>query len=233
MIRSNDQSIYDSYARAVWDSPEKFQRLLASQVIPRMKFFDTVVPDWSGLEVLDLGCGPGFMSEALAKRGANVIGIDPCAAALEAATGHALTQGLAIKYLEGAGESIPLDPASVDCVVCVDVLEHVESVSKVIAECRRVLRPGGYFLFDTINRNGLASFMVVTMMEDVFRTLPRGSHDPSKFIRPDELSSQLRRSGFEDVGNFTGMGIVRIQRNLDFKLGLIRSTKVMYIGYAR
>ncbi len=232
-MKRNDQAIYETYARGMWDSPAKFQRLLASQVLPRMQYFDTVAPDWNGLTVLDLGCGAGFMSETLAGRGAHVIGVDPCAAGLQVAREHAQAQGLSIEYRQGVGEAIPLESASVDRIVCVDVLEHVENVPDVISECRRVLRPGGLFLFDTLNRTRLAAFMVVTMMENVFRILPRGSHDPSKFIPPEELTARLRQAGFEEVGDFTGMGIVRIHKNLDFELGLTRSTNVMYIGYAR
>lgn len=144
-MKRNDQSIYQDYAQSWWDGSQKFQRTLANQVPPRLAFFDRVAPNWKGMEVLDLGCGGGFMSEALAQRGAHVTGIDPSVASLEAARKHAQSQGLEIVYRKGVGESIPLDTRSVDRVVCVDVLEHVQDVEKVLVEIYRVLRPHGIF----------------------------------------------------------------------------------------
>ena len=93
-----------------------------------MRHFSTLVADWHGKTVLDLGCGGGFMAEALARAGARVVGVDPSAPAVEAAQEHARNEGLRIDYRVGSGERIPIEDASADCVVCVDVLEHVESV---------------------------------------------------------------------------------------------------------
>jgi len=217
----------------MWNGAHRFQRMLADQVRPRLEYFDRVTTDWRGIATLDLGCGGGFMSEALARRGACVIGVDPSRAVLVAAREHAQSQGLEITYREGVGEAIPLPDTSVERVVCVDVLEHVQDVEKVIAEIRRVLRPGGLFLFDTINRNLLARFMVVTLTEDVLRMIPRGAHDPAKFIRPEELKNILARSGFTRIGKFSGMGIVGLGQHLDPRFGLTSSTRVMYLGYAQ
>jgi 2-polyprenyl-6-hydroxyphenyl methylase/3-demethylubiquinone-9 3-methyltransferase len=172
------------------------------------------------------------MSEALARRGAQVIGIDPSTDILTVARAHATSQGLNIIYREGVGEAIPLPNDSVDRVVCMDVLEHVQDVGKVIAEVRRVLRPGGIFFFDTINRNWLSRFMVVTLVEDVLRIIPRGAHDPAKFIRPEELKKYLDENVFTCSDDFMGMGFVRLNRHLDFEFGLTNSVQVMYIGHA-
>ncbi len=232
-MQRNDQTLYSTYARSIWKEPRRFQRMLADQVRPRLEYFDRVTKGWQGIVTLDLGCGGGFMSEALARRGAQVIGVDPSRAALDAAQAHAEAQGLVITYREGVGEAIPLPDTSVDRVVCVDVLEHVQDVGKVIAEIRRVLRPDGLFMFDTINRNLLARFMVVTITEDVFRMIPRGAHDPAKFIRPEELTILLTQNGFTQIGEFSGMGIIGLDRHLDPTFGLTGSTRVMYLGYAR
>jgi 2-polyprenyl-6-hydroxyphenyl methylase/3-demethylubiquinone-9 3-methyltransferase len=82
-MKRNDQSLYQDYAKSMWKGTHRFQRLLAKQVYPRLEYFDRIMPDWKGLNILDLGCGGGFMSEALTKRGANVIGIDPSPEMLE------------------------------------------------------------------------------------------------------------------------------------------------------
>ena len=126
------------------------------------------------LAVLDLGCAGGFMAEALATRGATVTGIDPAAQAINAARAHAAEAGLEIQYDVGVGEELPYDDAAFDVVVCVDVLEHVEDLTKVLAEVARVLKPGGLFLFDTINRNRLSRFVTITVAEDILRLLPQG-----------------------------------------------------------
>jgi 2-polyprenyl-6-hydroxyphenyl methylase/3-demethylubiquinone-9 3-methyltransferase len=231
-MQRNDQKIYQKYAQSIWKGTNKFERLLASQVHPRLEYFDRVTADWNGVATLDLGCGCGFMSEALARRGAQIIGIDPSANLLEVACVHAKSQGLKITYREGVGEAIPLPTNSVDRVVCVDVLEHVQDVGKVIAEVRRVLRPCGIFFFDTMNRNWLSRFMVVTLVEDVLRIIPRGAHDPAKFIRPEELKKYLEENGFTCTEDLVGMGIIRFNRHLDFEFGLTNSTQVMYIGHA-
>jgi len=202
-------------------------------VRPRLQYFERLAPGWQGLDVLDLGCGGGYMSEALARRGANVVGVDPSGASLQAARLHAAQAGLAIDYRQGVGEAIPAADRSVDRLVCVDVLEHVQDVQKVLAEVRRLLRPGGIFLFDTVNRNLLSSFLVVTMAEDLLRIIPRGTHDPQKFIKPVELQRRLEMLGFTvDRSKFRGMGPVGINRRGDLTFGLLPVTWLVYLGFA-
>ncbi len=214
-----------------WDGSQRFQRLLANQVHPRLTYFDRVDPCWAGLDVLDLGCACGFMAEALACLGARIIGVDPNVASLESARAHARCRNLDIDYRRGVGEAIPLAENSVDRVVCVDVLEHVESLKRVLSEVRRVLRPGGLFFFDTINRTPLARLLTVTIAE-ALSIIPRGSHEPRKFIRPEELRQLLGQVGFEHIGKFAGMSFTRLNRRLDFEFGIVASTRIMYLGYA-
>ena len=228
----NDLSIYGTYASHWWDGSQRFLRLLHNLVPARLAHFDEVVGTWQGQTVLDLGCGGGFMSEALVKRGATVIGIDPSEAAVAAAKAHANKEGLGIDYRVSSGEALPLAECSVDCVVCVDVLEHVADVDRVIDEIARVLKPGGLFLFDTINRTMLASFVIVYMGESVLKLLPRGTHDPAKFITPAELSAKLVARGLS-VGPCVGLGPCGLDRRLDFTFGRLSSLKIMYAGHAR
>ena len=227
----NDLSLYDRHADHWWDGSQRWLRALQNLVTPRLAYFDQVAT-WPGRMVLDLGCGGGFMSEALASRGADVVGVDPSYGAIAIATRHAASQGLAIRYLVGSGEDIPLASGSVDCVVCVDVLEHVRSLDHVLDEIRRVLRPGGLFLFDTINRTWIARFVIVFCGEQILRLLPRGTHDPAKFITLAELDAKLTARGFVDRA-FAGLGPRGISRNFDVTFGRLPSMRIMYMGRAR
>jgi 2-polyprenyl-6-hydroxyphenyl methylase/3-demethylubiquinone-9 3-methyltransferase len=228
---ANDLSIYRTYAANWWDGSQRFLRLLHNIVPARMRHFSAIVGDWSQKTVLDLGCGGGFMAEALAREGADVIGVDPSAPAIEAAREHAAQAGLVIDYRVGSGERIPLADESVDCVVCVDVLEHVESLDAVLDEVRRVLKPGGLFLYDTINRTLPARVVLVHFGETILGLLPRGTHDPAKFIKPAELKALLRERQFE-VGPIAGLAPCGINRRLDFTFGRFPSTQIMYMGHA-
>ncbi len=229
-MQRNDCSIYETHGAEWWRGSQRFLRTLQSLVPPRMRFFSQFV-DWQGKTVLDLGCGGGFMSEELARRGATVIGVDPAAAALQAAREHAQQSKQSIDYRHGAGESLPLEAASVDLVVCVDVLEHVTDLPRTLDEIRRVLRPGGSFCFDTINRNWLASLVIVRLGEDVLRLLPRGTHDPELFIKPQELRSLLQERGFV-CQPFTGLGPCGVNRHGELRFGALPSTLLMYMGVA-
>jgi 2-polyprenyl-6-hydroxyphenyl methylase/3-demethylubiquinone-9 3-methyltransferase len=172
------------------------------------------------------------MAEALAQRGAQVTGIDPAADAIAAARAHARAQDLRIGYDVGVGEALPYDTASFDAVVCVDVLEHVADLNKVLAEVVRVLRPGGLFLFDTINRNPLARLATITVAEDLLRLLPRGTHDPAMFIKPRELRGAMQGAGLVP-GAVTGLGPRGINRRFDLTFGPLPLTAILYMGTAR
>lgn len=226
----NDLTIYDTYADKWWSDDIRWVRTLKNLVPGRLKHFDTLI-DWQGKQVLDLGCAGGFMAEALSKRGAQVTGIDPASDAITAARQHAQAEGLRIAYDVGVGEALPYDAAGFDAVVCVDVLEHVTDLQKVMFEVARVLRPGGLFLFDTINRNPLARLATITVAEDILRLLPRGTHDPAMFIKPAELSAAMSRAGLRP-GPMTGLGPRGINRRLDFTFGTLPLKTVIYIGRA-
>lgn len=227
----NDLSIYDTHAPNWWDGSQRFLRVLHNLVPARLAHFDTIVGTWRGKTVVDLGCGGGFMAEALAQRGAIVIGVDPSEAAVTAAKAHAHAEGLAIDYRVGEGEAIPVPNSSVDSVVCVDVLEHVADLDRVLDEIARVLKPRAVFLFDTVNRTPLASLVLVHLGESALGPLPRGTHDPAKFIKPAELSSKLVQRGF-DVGPLVGLGPRGLNRRLDFTFARLPSVQIMYMGHA-
>jgi 2-polyprenyl-6-hydroxyphenyl methylase/3-demethylubiquinone-9 3-methyltransferase len=226
----NDLTIYVTYADKWWSDDIRWVRTLKNLVPGRLRHFDRLI-DWQGKDVLDLGCAGGFMAEALAGRGATVTGIDPAAEAIAAARQHAQAEGLRIKYDTGVGETLPYDAACFDAVVCVDVLEHVTDLQKVVTEIARVLRPGGLFLFDTINRNPLARLATITVAEDILRLLPRGTHDPAMFIKPVELRKAMVAAGLVPA-RFTGLGPRGVNRRLDLTFGPLPLTAILYMGHA-
>lgn len=230
-ISRNKQEIYDEAAGNWWSDDIRWVRTLKNLVPARLSFFDRFT-DWTGMDVLDLGCAGGFMSEALAHRGAQITGIDPAQDAINAAKVHAGSSGLSIRYDVGYGEALPYSDHSFDHVVCVDVLEHVSDLAKVLSEVTRVLRPGGLFLYDTINRNLVARLATITIAEDVLRLLPKGTHDPAMFIKPKELVQGMERAGLV-AGKITGLGPRGINRRGDLIFGTLPLKNVIYAGIAR
>jgi len=227
----NDLTIYDKVADRWWSDDIRWIRTLKNLVPGRLSWMDRQI-DWIEKDVLDLGCAGGFMAEALHARGARVTGIDPARDAIAAARVHAKQSGVEINYDVGWGEALPYPNLSYDVVVCVDVLEHVRDLTAVLSEVKRVLRPGGLFLFDTINRNWLSRFSAITLAEDILRLLPRGTHDPNLFIKPKELRAGLRSAGLIP-GPFTGLGLRGINRKVDLTFGQIPTTAILYMGLAR
>jgi 2-polyprenyl-6-hydroxyphenyl methylase/3-demethylubiquinone-9 3-methyltransferase len=228
----NSQDLYRDRAAVWWDLSLRPQRCMAGLVRPRLACMDRVAPVWGEVSVLDLGCGGGFLSEELARRGARVTGVDPCSPLIDAARRHSEASGLEIDYRVGSGEAIPIGNASVDRVVCMDVLEHVEDPDRVLHECRRVLRSGGLFFFSTVNRTRLSRLLVVTLAEGALGMICRGTHDPAKFIRPEEMRALLERNGFAPAAAFKGLGPVGIDRHLDFVMGAFPVASIMYVGHA-
>ncbi len=224
----NNLKIYDDVAAQWWSDDIRWVRTLKNMVPGRLRYFDKLM-DWQDKAVLDLGCAGGFMAEALDDRGAQVTGIDPAAEAIEAARAHA--KGRNITYDVGVGEALPYTNGQFDAVVCVDVLEHVQDLKKVLAEVARVLKPGGMLLFDTINRNSIARLATITVAEDILGLLPKGTHDPKMFIKPSELVTGLEGAGFE-VGKLTGLGPRGIDKRGDLTFGQLPLKAVIYMGSA-
>jgi 2-polyprenyl-6-hydroxyphenyl methylase/3-demethylubiquinone-9 3-methyltransferase len=226
----NDLTIYETHAADWWTGQKRFMRALQALVPPRLRFFDEAVPDWRGRRVIDVGCGGGFMSVALAHRGARVLGIDPSKGSLAAARAQAERAGVPLELAEGVGESLPAPSGEADAVVCVDVLEHVKDLKQVVSELARVLRPGGVLLFDTINRNWLARAVVIHLAEDVLRITPKGTHDPKLFIKPSELSALLEVAGFEQL-TLAGLGPLALNLKGDPVFTRLPFRSVMYMGH--
>ncbi|HHP7245728.1 MAG TPA: bifunctional 2-polyprenyl-6-hydroxyphenol methylase/3-demethylubiquinol 3-O-methyltransferase UbiG [Elainellaceae cyanobacterium] len=242
MLR-NDLTFYDAQADQWWEQGAKIYAL--NQLNPlRFQYFDRHVKHWQGLQVLDVGCGGGFTCEFLAARGAIVSGIDQSAPCIASATAHARRSNLAIAYQHGYSEALPYPDQRFDGVVCVDVLEHVANVPQTLREIERVLKPGGFFWFDTINRTLKSRIVMIGLLEYVLNEIPVGIHDWHKFIRPTDLINSLTRLGFTeiDISGFNLFGSTpwdmaraywRYKKTGGFTLSLDRDTSVMYIGIAR
>ena len=229
-IERNNLDIYDAVAAKWWSNDIRWVRTLNNLVPGRLGWFERHI-DWADINVLDLGCAGGFMAEALADKGACVTGIDPAVQSIDAARTHADASGKAIKYDVGVGEDLPYKDDCFDAVVCVDVLEHVADLTKVLVEVARVLKPGGMFLFDTINRNLLSRFAAITIAENTLRLLPKGTHDPDLFIKPRELRRALESAGLVP-GPITGLGPRGINRRGDLVFGPLPMRSVVYMGIA-
>ena len=159
----------------------------------------------AGKRVADIGCGGGILAEAMARRGAQVTGIDLAAKPLRVAQLHALEAGVAVDYRETSAEALAAEaPESFDVVTCMEMLEHVPDPASSVRACATLVRPGGWVFFSTINRNAKSFVFAIVGAEYILRLLPRGTHEYEKFIRPSELAAMARQCGLE-VDEIRGM----------------------------
>jgi len=201
-----DNSIYDNLAHTWWEEDGVLTMLRTAANPWRVPYFSQVLsahfPDGlTGRRVLDAGCGGGLLTEAFARLGLRVTGIDPSLPSLDTARKHAQTADAQICYLAGSAVRLPFPDNHFDAVVCADVLEHIPNWTEAIAEISRVLRPGGIFLFDTINRT-LQSWLILIFGLQQFpltRIFPPNTHAWKMFIQPEELKTQLTRNGLQQV----------------------------------
>lgn len=195
---------FERAANRWWDAEGEFKPLHQMNPV-RANFIDRCAKV-AGKQLLDVGCGGGLLSEAMAQRGAQVTGIDMGEAPLDVARLHAGQSGLSINYQQTTAEQHAADNAGTFDIVCsLEMLEHVPDPESVINACATLTKPGGDVFFSTINRTPLAYLIAVFGAEYVANILPRGTHDYKKFITPAELSSACRRAGLQ-VKQITGLG---------------------------
>jgi len=187
---------FKALASAWWDDTGASRTL--HHINPARTEFVRARCNLKGARLLDVGCGGGIFSEALAREGAIVTGIDAGAEVIRIAAAHAHESGLAIDYQAVTAEEFARDHAGGFAVVtCMELLEHVPDPARLLAACHALLEPGGELFASTLNRNLTAWLTAVVGAEYVARLLPRGTHDYAKFIRPAELARWLRAAGFE------------------------------------
>src|SRR5712691_2786826 len=205
--------------------------MLARMNPARFAYFDTIVGHWQGLRVLDLGCGGGLTTTCLAQRGATVVGVDLSRASLHVASRHVRGRGHPESvFLCGRAEELPFADASFDVVWCTDVLEHLAGLPAAIAQIARVLKPGGLFLYDTINRTWLSRLLGIWFWEYLAGLAPRGTHDWHQFITPQELWRLLTQHGLQP-GTIRGMLPVWLPFRQGWRFCLICYTGVLSLGY--
>jgi 2-polyprenyl-6-hydroxyphenyl methylase/3-demethylubiquinone-9 3-methyltransferase len=196
---------FSELAHRWWDPASEFAPLHAINPL-RLTWLERLAP-LAGQRVLDVGCGGGILSEAMARRGADVLGIDLATKPLRVAQLHALEAGTErVDYREVAAEALALEqPGSFDVVTCMEMLEHVPDPASVVRACAALAKPGGHLFFSTINRNPKSFLFAIVGAEYVLDLLPRGTHEYARFIRPSELSRWCRDAGL-DVMAFRGLG---------------------------
>lgn len=251
-----DNQIYDRLGGSWWDEASPLNMLHGSFTPGRFDYFRAVLArtarDPAGLRVVDIGCGGGFLAEEFARLGCQVVGVDPSPVSISTARRHADSSGLAIEYFVGVGERLPLDDETFDIAYCCDVLEHVSDLQQVISETARVLKPGGIYLFDTINRTAVSKLLLIKLAQEwrPTRIIDTHLHSWAMFIKPSELRVALDRHGLR-LGEITGLGprtnkavllwyyVLARRGRISFgrfsrlmNVGRIRATNVSYMGYA-
>ena len=214
---------FSQLAHKWWDPTSEFKPL--HEINPlRLNYIDRHA-GLDGKSVLDVGCGGGILSESMAGLGADVTGIDLAEKSLQVAKLHLLESGKKVEYRNIAVEELAeSQPASFDIVTCLEMLEHVPDSTSIIAACAKLVKPGGWVFFSTLNRNPKSYLFAVIGAEYVLNLLPKGTHEYAKFIKPSELAQSSRNAGLNLV-DLTGMSYNPITKV--YSLG--KDTDVNYI----
>ncbi|WP_439562197.1 bifunctional 2-polyprenyl-6-hydroxyphenol methylase/3-demethylubiquinol 3-O-methyltransferase UbiG [Roseinatronobacter sp.] len=200
---------FEAMAAEWWDPHGKFKPLhmlnpcrldyITRQIAAEFGRDMTAQAPFAGLRLLDIGCGGGLLSEPMARLGAHVVGADAAARNIPVAQIHAEQQGLTIDYRHTTAEALVDAGEQFDVVLNMEVVEHVADPRAYLTACQNLLKPGGLMVCSTLNRNAKSYVMAIIGAEYVMRWLPKGTHEWSKFITPDELYDLLRRSGLDPV----------------------------------
>ncbi len=194
-VDAQELAKFSELAHRWWDPTSEFRPL--HEINPLRLAWIEELAGLDGKAVLDVGCGGGILAESMAARAASVLGIDLAGKPLGVARLHALERGVTnVDYREVAVEALAAEqPRSFDVVTCMEMLEHVPDPSSVVAACSRLVRPGGWVFFSTLNRNPKSFVQAIVGAEYVLGLLPRGTHEYAKFMRPSELARWCREGG--------------------------------------
>ena len=206
---------FNELAHRWWDREGEFRPL--HEINPLRLGWITERVALDGNQALDVGCGGGILTEAMARSGASVTGIDLGEKPLRIAQLHMLESGVQVRYEAVAAEHFAqVHPNEFDLVTCMELLEHVPEPPSTVTACARLAKPGGRVFFSTINRNPKAYLLAVIGAEYVLKLLPRGTHDYARFIKPSELTRWCRDAGLRPL-EMTGMTYNPITKK--YKLG--------------
>lgn len=207
MPTNADQAELDKFSALAsrwWDPESEFKPLHAINPL-RLGWIRQHVGQLAGRKILDVGCGGGILSESMAQEGAEVTGIDLADKSLKVARLHGLESGVKVDYqLISAEDMAARHPGEYDIVTCMEMLEHVPDPGSIVQACARMVKPGGWVFFSTINRNPKSFMFAIVGAEYVLRLLPRGTHNFESFIKPSELASAVRSAGLS-AHAFAGM----------------------------
>jgi len=188
---------FSELAHRWWDPESEFRPL--HQINPlRLDWIESNAA-LAGRKVLDVGCGGGILADAMARRGADVLGIDLATKSLKVARLHALeAQTTGVEYREVSAEALAAErPGQFDVVTCMEMLEHVPQPASIVQACTALVKPGGWVFFSTINRNARSFLLAIVGAEYLLNLLPRGTHEYARLIRPSELAGFCRAAGLE------------------------------------
>ncbi|QNK72017.1 bifunctional 2-polyprenyl-6-hydroxyphenol methylase/3-demethylubiquinol 3-O-methyltransferase UbiG [Variovorax sp. PAMC28562] len=188
---------FSELAHRWWDLESEFKPL--HEINPlRLEWIDAIVPV-RGKRVLDVGCGGGILADSMARKGADVLGVDLAEKALKVAQLHALEAGTrSVQYREVSAEALAAEqPGAFDVVTCMEMLEHVPEPGSVVQACANLVKPGGWVFFSTINRSPKSFLFAIVGAEYLLGLLPRGTHEYQKMIRPSELAAHCRAAGLD------------------------------------
>lgn len=219
---------FSELAHRWWDLDSEFRPL--HQINPlRLDWIQSFVP-LQGIKALDVGCGGGILADSMARKGAEVTGVDLSTKALRVAQLHALeAQTPNIAYREVSAEVLAAEmPASFDVVTCMEMLEHVPDPASIVQACSTLVKPGGWVFFSTLNRNAMAFLQAIVGAEYLLGLLPRGTHEYAKMIRPSELALFCRRAGL-DLQSSCGLGYNPLTR----RYAMNSNTQVNYLVATR
>lgn len=204
---------FSALAHQWWCEDGEFRTL--HQINPlRMQFIEECASDLAQLNIADIGCGGGILTEALAKKNATVTGLDLAEASLSVAKLHLLESNLSIRYLKDSVENSAQDePQSFDIVTCMEMLEHVPDPESVIRSCAELCKPGGWVFFSTLNRNLKSFALSIVMAEYVMGLIPKGTHEYNKYIKPLELINAASKYGLK-VTKIKGVHYNPLTKNL-------------------
>ncbi len=226
-VDQDEISRFEAIAAEWWDPNGRFKPL--HQINPLRLDYISQRIDLAHAKVLDVGCGGGLLAEGMAKRGADVTGIDRSPKALSVASLHAQQSGVEVDYQENDAETWAQNhQETYDVVTCLEVLEHVPDVIRAVDACAQMIKPGGLFFFATLNRTPESYIKAILGAEYILGWLPKGTHQYKKFIKPSEMIEAVRKAGLHEQ-EMQGMSYALLSGHFYLSIDL----NVNYLGFAK